>query len=642
MDRAYSNLLTPIKIGDVVFRNRIFTAPMTLHALQAREPYPTEAVITHFANKAKGGAACVTCSGVSIVNMANDGMHASWDIYQPNSLNYLAQLADRIHFYGAKASMELGGGGMTGGDYAVSDGVIMINGQPGHEMPEEEIERLSDCYANAAESVKDAGFDMILLHFGHGLQVGQFLSPLTNKRKDKFGGSLENRARFPIMIIDRIREKVGRKLLIEVRISGAEFEPGGIQTEEAIEFTKMIEDKIDIIHVSAGMHHPKWMTVTNPSDFLPHAPNIFLAEKVKKSGVKIPVAAIGAIQNLEEADGIIADGRADIVLVARGFIADPMLGEKAYENRGNDVVPCIKCLRCHDSDVFGHKFVCSVNPEIGFEHKIDQMITQAKRKKKVAVVGGGPAGMEAALIAAQRGHEVTLYEKSNSLGGALRFSDFVDFKYSLKSYKDYLVRQVEKSSIKVKLNTEAKPDMLENSSTDVIFAALGADPMVPPIPGIEGQNVVMALDTYGNEDKLGKKVIVIGGGEVGCETALHLARMDKNVVILEMQDELAPDASPTHRTELIMELEKNQKLSFVTASRCTEINSSGVIYTSKSGEKKSISADNIIVAAGMKPKADEAIRFGSCSGRFEAVGDCVNASNVERAIKSAYCSASQI
>ncbi|HEY9595919.1 MAG TPA: NADH:flavin oxidoreductase, partial [Spirochaetia bacterium] len=238
MSATYPHLLSPVKVGGLVFRNRLFTAPIGLHSLQGSEPYPTEAVIAHFANKARGGAGCVTCSGLSIFPVEQDlSGHATWDAYHEPNLHHLAQLAERIHFHGARASMELGVAGVVGGAYGASEGITLMAGNTAQEMPETEMERIADGYAAAALALRETGFDMALLHFGHGLLVGQFLSPLTNRRSDGFGGSLANRARFPMMIIDRIRRKVGRRLLLEVRISGSEIAPGGIAIEEAIELT---------------------------------------------------------------------------------------------------------------------------------------------------------------------------------------------------------------------------------------------------------------------------------------------------------------------------------------------------------------------------------------------------------------------
>jgi 2,4-dienoyl-CoA reductase-like NADH-dependent reductase (Old Yellow Enzyme family)/thioredoxin reductase len=638
MATKYPHLLSPIKVGNTWLRNRIITAPTTIHSASNGEQYPTEEAIVHFANKAKAGAALVTCAGVSFVPTEDDGEHASWDVYKFNSLNALAHLAESIHFYGAKASMELGGGGMTGGGYAVSDGAPLINLQPGREMPVEEIHRLVKCYGYAAEAVKKAGFDGVFLHFGHGLQVAQFLSPLTNKRTDEFGGSLENRARYPVMAIDAIRERVGRDMLIEVRISGTEVEEGGFGLEEAIAFTEMIQDKIDMIQVSCGMHNPKYMTVVHPCGFLPSIPNVYLAEAFKKSGkIKIPVVTIGGIQDLDEAEQILVDGRADILSIARGIIAETDLVNKAYAGRNEDVTPCIKCMRCLDSGVFGHKFLCAVNPVIGMEHVLPTMIQPPKAKKKVAVIGGGPAGMEAALTASRRGHDVTLFEKSDSLGGTLKFADYVSFKYPLRNFKNYLVRQVEKSGVHVKLNTDATPGAIKTGKYDIVFAAIGAKPIVPPMKGIDAGNVKIAIETYGKEKELAKKIVVIGGGEVGCETALHLAKLGKKVTIVEMLPELAPDASPTHRTELLRELDNEANLTYLTNARCNEITTNGIVC-----EKGFVKAENVILAVGMRGLFDEAESFRPEVGEFSPIGDCVRARTVESAIKEAYYAAVRV
>jgi NADPH-dependent 2,4-dienoyl-CoA reductase/sulfur reductase-like enzyme len=384
------------------------------------------------------------------------------------------------------------------------------------------------------------------------------------------------------------------------------------------------------------------MTVTHPCGFLPTIPNVYLAEAFKNSGrIHIPVVTIGGIQDLDEAEKIIADGRADIVSVARGFIADTELVNKAYEGRNDDVTPCIKCMRCHDSTVFGHKYLCAVNPAIGMEHALFSMITPPCTKKKVAVIGGGPAGMKAALTAAERGHDVTLYEKSGSLGGALKFADHVSFKYPLKKFKDFLVHQVEKSAIRVKLNTEGTPDMLKNERYDEIIVAVGAEPVIPAITGIKGKNVVLATDIFGNEKELGNKIVVIGGGQVGCETALQLAREGKNVTIIEQLPELAPDASITHRTEILLELNRERRLTYFTSATCTKVSDRSITYMVES-DATEMEADSIIIAVGMKTRFSEAETFIGAAGKFTVIGDCVRAGTVENAIKDAFYAAVMI
>ena len=322
--------------------------------------------------------------------------------------------------------------------------------------------------------------------------------------------------------------------------------------------------------------------------------------------------------------------------MARGWIADPNLGTKAYEGRGEDIVPCIKCMRCHDSACLENRtYVCSVNPTIGLEHKLEKIVKLANAKKKVAVVGGGPSGMQAALTATGSGHDVTLYEKSSVLGGQLNFSDYVSFKYSLSKFKKFLVRQIEKSNVKVCLNTEANAELLERESFDVVIGALGAEPVVPYFAGIDGRNVLVAPAVYGNEDSLAARVVVVGGGQVGCETSLHLAMSGHEVTLIEMQDKLAPDASVSYRNGLIEQMEAKGNLQYILNACCIGIGE-GVTYTEAGGAEKKLEAGTVVIAAGMKPRLDEAMALYNTGGRFFMIGDCAAIGNVEKAIRTAF------
>lgn len=631
MIKKYPNLLSPFKVGNTVFRNRLFSAPTGLHALQGGEPHPTEAIIETFAARARGGAAMVTLHGVSPFPVVSDGEHLSYDIYTAHSRHYLAQLAEMIHFYGAKASMEIMGASKTP-EYNLLPGKAAPLADPIRDMPEEIMDEIGENYAYQAEVMQYLGYDMVMVHMAYRMSVGaRFLSPATNKRTDKYGGSIENRARFPIMVFDRIKERCGKGFLIELRMSGAEPGPNGITIDDSIALSRLLEGRVDLLHVHAGN-----FADTHPMGFRPHLPNLGLAEAIKKSGTTIPVVTIGGNQDLDESEHIIASGKADFISIARGWIADPDLGAKAYEGRGEDIVPCIQCMRCHDSACLDNRtYVCSVNPAIGLEHRLTKIVKPPRSKRKIAVVGGGPAGMEAALVAAGRGHDVTLYEMSGVLGGQLVFSDYVSFKASLSKFKRYLVRQIEKSKVNVFLNTKADAGLLEKGEYDVVIGALGAEPLIPPIQGIDGENVITAPEVYGNETAIEAKVVVIGAGQVGCETALHLAMSGHDVMMIEMQDSLAPDASTTYRGVLVREVRSRDNLQHILKARCIAIGNE-VIYTDAGGKERRIEAGTVVVATGMKSRLEEAMALWNAADRFLMIGDCSEVGNVEKAMRSAF------
>lgn len=646
MKTKYPHMFSPITIGGVTFKNRIWSAPAGAHLLYGKEGYPNDHVIAYYANKAKGGSANITVSAQNMdVYREYDSAHAHEDIFDVENHRFWNQLTDAIHFYGAKASLELLGFTYHGRNYKGELVSYSVNGEPGTEpLNRAVMEQIASLYADAAENAIKCGFDMILIHGGHGLILSQILSPKFNTRTDEFGGSLENRAKFPIMILDAIRQRVGRKLLIEYRISGSEL--GGddcFTPDDCVAFLEMIQDKIDIAHISAGSFFTDTEHIMHPNNFLLPGHNTYLAEYVKKSGkIRIPVLTLGAYQQPRDIEAALAAGKADLVAMARGTIADAELVNKARKGKEDEIIPCIKCFHCLDyrrAATFG----CAVNPTVGREARLKQLVPPKEETKRVVIIGGGPAGMEAAITAKQRGHQVILLEQAEMLGGKLNFSRQVPFKRDLCKLMDYLIHMVDKLGVDVRLNTEATPELVEALEPDVVIAAVGATALVPPIPGIDGENVITAEEAYrkikAGED-IGTTVAVLGGGDVGCETAVYLAQeAGKTVSLVEMTDTLAAASCSIPRTAITKEIEKC--VDAHVNARCTGITKEGLIYLDTEGEHM-LRADTVVLSAGMVPRSQQAEAFRTIAGEFFTVGDCVKANNVRTAIRTGYDSAIQL
>jgi 2,4-dienoyl-CoA reductase-like NADH-dependent reductase (Old Yellow Enzyme family)/thioredoxin reductase len=652
MNQYYPHIFEPITISGVTFKNRIFSAPSMGHMMQNNAPtYPELPMIANYLEKAKGGVAQVECGGQQVNQPGRDPIHSNFDIEDPTGWRNFIHFTNAIHFYDAKASYELIHFGSEGeyteeakkgiiygcSDFVRSDGLHF------HQMPEEEMDKLANRYADLAECVKFCGFDTLLIHGGHGTLLQEFVSPRSNHRTDEYGGSIENRAKFPLMVLDRIRQRVGHDLLIEYRISGSECVPGGFEVDECIEFLKLIQDRIDIAHISAGVvREPRLRAITHPTSFLPEGCNLHLAAAVKACpDIHIPVLGLGALQQPEAIEQALAEGKADLIAMARGLIADPACVEKYRTGRARDIVPCIKCFHCLDDFKKTHCYSCAVNPTAGRESQLDLLVPKEYEKKNVAIVGGGPGGMRTAILAAQRGHTVTLFEKEETLGGQLNDADFMSFKYDLKKYKNYLIDHVEHDpAITVKKGHAITPDELEAMGFDEVICAIGAEPLIPRIPGVDGDNVIWAGDSFWAPERVGQKVVVIGGGQVGCETAVHYGMNGKTVTVLEMQQKLAPDAMRTYQEEL--EGQVHDHCTAFTGARVTAIEPNGVRYIAPNGEEAFVEADTVLLAVGMKAKSQEAETFRRCAEKFRKLGDCVKVGNVKTVTRAAFDAAMTI
>lgn len=650
--KNYPNLFSPYTIKKTTFKNRVFIPPVIATRI-ALNGAPTAEGIDVYENRARGGAAQVTITE-TFVDFEYASRHAhGLDVVSPNmSVHHMESifvLTEAIKMHGAVASIQLNHVGATnhpdciGGKNPIGpsaftreDGVVI------DEMDEAMMDRVADNFANACGNVRSMGFDMVMLHGGHGWLLSQFLSPLSNKRTDKYGGSLENRARFPLMALDRVRAKVGPDFLIEYRISGDEMVEGGMHLDETIEFCKMLEGKVDLLHVTSGIYHKHVETKAFSSMFHPHGCNVNDAAAIKKA-VNIPVVVVGGINDPELAEDIIKSGKADFVALGRQVFADPEWARKAMTGRADEIAPCLRCSCFNplppskEERTIGASFMCTVNPWASRELRL-RNAPQPRSSKNVLVIGGGAAGMYAAITAAERGHKVTLAEKESALGGHLKFTDHDMLKDDLRRFKNSLIVRMRKTGVKVELSAEVTPGYIALLNPDAVICAVGSVPIVPKISGIE--TAVHALEAYGNTDKLGKNVVIIGGGLVGCETGLYLAECGKSVHIVEMMDKLAPDANESHKRALFPYMDR--MLTYETGQQCKEITNTGITVVGKDGNEKFIEADSVVYAIGMRSRADLVKTLGADVNYFVPVGDCVRPAKVLEATHSALFAALDI
>ena len=664
----YPHLFEPIRLGKQLFRHRIFASPQDFPGLTP-DRFLTKDGTAFYELKALGGYASV-CVGDFMVDSRAGHSHPFQlrgdDVLGKVSLTLTANAITR---HGAVASVELNHAGVNanlmaereGFIYGFTDGV-RPDGVPIRAMDETYIEHLITCFAKGAAFARQCGFNMVTIHGGHGWLFSQFMSPRDNKRTDRWGGTFENRMRFPLMTIDAIRRAVGPGFPIEIRLSGAEYlGDEGYDLDYGVEIAKTLDGKVDLLHISAGHHEIDAASmVTHPSMFMPDGVNVHLAAAIKKQ-VKTPVATVGALTDPAMMEEIIASGQADIVQLGRQSLADHELPNKARSGREDDINKCLRCYNCFSYSTLGGVFTCATNPVIGNELEAMTEIP-TRRKKTVLVAGGGIGGLQAALTAAERGHKVILCEKSDRLGGVLRCEKNIPFKQHLEEYLDLQTRRVGNAPIDVRLNTEVTPEAAASFRPDVIIAALGSRPVAPRIPGIDKASVYGAEDIYNNPALAGGRVVILGGGLVGLELGVFLAQNGREVTVVEMLPRTcaSPDDKETSERfaafggmvvgdplvhgiairELLI-AHPELKMTIKTSTRALEVTDSGLKAEGPDGVV-TLPADTIVYAVGQRPLSDEAQALRDVAPEFYALGDCVTPRNIYSATQAAWSIARDI
>ncbi|MDR1298831.1 MAG: NAD(P)/FAD-dependent oxidoreductase [Oscillospiraceae bacterium] len=669
MGSRYTNVFAPLRIRGVDFKNRVFLAPAT-PVLSTPAGYVTRELVDWFRMFARGGACVLNLGNCSIDLTENNDQDYQLELGKDDCIYPLSLYADMCKQFGCHASLEINHGGegvpyeMVGhaayssSSFISEDEIIRARmaGRepiPTIEMSKEKIKETVEKFGKAAARMKRAGMDIAMVHGGHGNLISQFTSPLFNKRTDEYGGSTENRARFAIEVCQSIRRHCGEDFVIEYRCSGDEEAPGSMHIDETIELAGHLKSHIDILHVSAGLHS---------SPFGPHLYyrnwcqnymmdrcfNVHYARDIKKAHPDLLVSTVGSITSLDYAEEIISNGWADIVCMCRPLIADPEMPNKYAENRPEDRRPCLRCDSCAKHLMVPKPNYCAVNPMSAMTTEFrDGVIPKAEIRKKVAVIGGGPGGIQAMETLVARGHSVTLYEKTGSLGGNVIGAAVPSFKFDMKDYLAWLrhtAAQCAEKGARILLNTEATKDILDIENYDAAVIAVGADPIIPEdILGITKPHVIWAPKAEGDPASIGDKVVVVGGGGVGFEAALDCADHGKDVTLIEMQTEM--DAKMNLRMSagnaaselLTVFAERNIPVKYGAALAEVKDGSIAIRYA-ESGETAEIPCDTVLLAVGLKERwaLVEQLRHSAPESNVHIVGDCRKVGTIAEAVNQAF------
>ena len=600
---ALEKLFSPFSIGSLKLANRIVMPPMATN-YATPQGFVTDRQIAYYVERARGGVGYITVehTGIHQQGKASPKMLM---IHSDENAEKIKNLVQAVHAAGGKIVVQINHAGRqtfskVTGETIVGPSAVPV--LPAMETPREltirEIEDLVATFTIAAERVKNTGADGVELHMAHGYLICSFLSPFSNKRKDRYGGTIAGRARFALEVLRSVRQRVGSGFPVICRLSGDEYVAGGLNVEDTRQIAKLLEKEgADALHISA---------CNAASGFLNHPPYyvtegvfVHLAEAVK-ARVDIPVITVGRIRNPLMADQIIADGKADLISMGRALIADPRLPQKGKEGRLAEIIPCISCNKCIQT-LRMDSVRCSVNPETGNEGRFRH--SKADRSKQVWVIGGGPGGLKAAEIAALRGHQVKIFEKKNELGGRVRLGANPPQKQVLNEFIDYLVRRVKSLGITIEMGKAFTSDMLEPVKPDVVVVATGASPQFPNWKGIEESGALSVDDVLADGADIGARVLVVGGGGTGAEIADLLSEIGKKVTLVEMLEDIASDLV-NHLQHYLKQRLTQKGVAVLTSTRVKALGKGYVMIEDASGVRKLDDFDTIVLALGSEKSND--------------------------------------
>lgn len=630
----YKKMFEPVTMGKLNLRNRIVMGPMGTGFADENHA-PTKRLARYYEERAKGGVGLIIVEHTISQPVGYWGPHAG-EIFSEASVPGWKMVVDAVHAQGAKIAIEIGHMGRstnafnTGGITPIAPSAVPCHIQQHevHEVTYEEIQNFKADYLQCVKNAKEAGFDAVMLHFTNGYFLAQWLSGRTNKRTDEYGGTFENRLRLPLEIIQMIKREIGPGYPLFARLASSEPN-GGRDVEETKLIAKAIEEAgVDLIDINSGSFSD--YDYEFPPYFRPQGFNLKEVEAIRKS-VSIPVIAGGRIIEPRMAEQILVEDRADLVEINRNHITDPEWVKKAASGEEQSIRRCIGCTRCID-EILPDRLKCSVNPFVGMED--EYAITEAEEKKKVLVIGGGPAGLQAALVAAQRGHCVTLVEKAGKLGGMAAVAAIPPLKWETASLITTLAYDAKKAGVEILLNTPANAEYVKTFGADEVILATGASPVVPKIPGVDVDNAITAVSVLQGKNWTGDNVAIIGGGMVGLETADFLSEYGKSVTIYDMLDTVGKDMWTAIKIQTDKRL-KAHNVKIITSAAIKEIKD-GVISYEKNGESvQSPAYDTVIFAAGMRSNNQLAEELTAGGIDFKQIGDCSKPSQFHEALVAA-------